>query len=294
MKYGLLIYNNSYNFGDEIQSIAAKQFLPQIHYLIDRDSGEITSLNNEDNKDQEIKVIYNGWFDGQYCKFPPSERIKPLFVSFHLNEIDHSKDKSFDFLKKNDKFISLLEYKDFWKRHEPILCRDINTANKFENIKIKSEFSACLTLTLENTIKERGDEILIVDTHCLYPELYKELIPKDIKGKAIHLYQSVKKKLDHDEKMKLAQKHLDKLQSAKLVITSRLHTLLPCIAYKTPVVFIHGDKDDIRFSGLKQFFTIYGKGDVVDFADISKFIVQNDDLDKYVLNIKKRIYEFLN
>lgn len=293
MKYGLLIYKNSYNLGDEIQSIAAKQYLPQVNYLIDRDSGELSCIEGSES-DEKVKVIYNGWFDGQYCKFPPCEKIEPLFISFHLNEIDHSKDKSYDFLKKNDQFISLLHYKDLWQKNQPILCRDTITVSKFKSIGIDAEFSGCLTLTLEKKgDSKRGEEILVVDTHCLFKELYFELVPKEIREKAITLCQSVRKILSHEEKMKLAQKHLERLQTAKLVITSRLHTLLPCVAYKTPVIFIHGDANDIRFSGLKEFFRIYGKGDLVDYSDFGKHVVENEDLDRYVEKLKQRVQEFV-
>ena len=67
--YGLLRYETSYNLGDEIQSIAAQQFLPRTDYLIDRDTG--TYVNQHDGLRTEtpysaIKTLYNGWFDGQY------------------------------------------------------------------------------------------------------------------------------------------------------------------------------------------------------------------------------------
>ena len=38
MKFGLLNYSESYNVGDQVQSLAAKQFLPRVDYYIDRDN----------------------------------------------------------------------------------------------------------------------------------------------------------------------------------------------------------------------------------------------------------------
>ena len=65
-KYALLKYNTD-NIGDEIQSLAAKRFLPQVDYYLDRDN-----LNSfvpvSDNED--IKLIMNGWYSHKPQNFP--------------------------------------------------------------------------------------------------------------------------------------------------------------------------------------------------------------------------------
>lgn len=54
MKYGLFKYETE-NIGDEIQSIAARRFLPSVDTYIDRDRlGEYCP-------DEETKIITNGW-----------------------------------------------------------------------------------------------------------------------------------------------------------------------------------------------------------------------------------------
>jgi hypothetical protein len=56
----------------------------------------------------------------------------------------------------------------------------------------------------------------------------------------------------------MAHDFLLKLSSAKLVVTSRIHTALPCLAMGTPVIFINGGfknkLDNCRFDGLLEFF----------------------------------------
>lgn len=54
-KYALFNYNTE-NVGDEIQSLAAKHFLPQVDYYINRDF--INDFHPE--SDEEIKLIMNG------------------------------------------------------------------------------------------------------------------------------------------------------------------------------------------------------------------------------------------
>ena len=49
---------------------------------------------------------------------------------------------------------------------------------------------------------------------------------------------------------------------AELVVTSRLHCALPCIALGTPVVFINDDPNDIRFSGYQKLLTIHNKSSI--------------------------------
>ncbi len=275
--YGLLQYNNSYNLGDEIQSIAASQFLPSIDYLVDRDTGVLSQSSSN-----IIKTIYNGWFDGNYSKFPPPENIDPLFVSFHINETEHITDTRYNILEKK-KFIPLSSYKEYFKKYEPIGCRDLHTLKMLQNNGIKSYFSGCLTLTLTNKFTERNDDILIIDVHINDNKLLKQIIPSNILNKATYISQAIEELLPHNEKIKLAQKFLDMLAKAKLVITNRLHTTLPCLAYKTPVIFISSDLNDVRFSGLLKFFKAYTLGDKLDV-----------DLDTYKNTYSEEFYDLIS
>lgn len=292
-KFGLLCYNTSYNLGDEIQSIAAKQFLPTIDALVDRDTNIIYYLNDE-AKNSNIKVIYNGWFDGQYCQFPPNDLIKPLFISFHINETDHSKDSTYDIL--NDKKITfkpIISNEDYLKVHSPIGCRDLHTFNLLNEKKINCYFSACLTLTLKNKYMERNEDILVVDSHILCPKLFEDIIPKEIRSKAKYITQAITKILPHNEKMILAECLLEKISKAKLVITSRLHTALPCLALKTPLIFIHDNIEDIRFSGLLKFMKAYTHGDKIE-VDWNNYIYQeNEELNNIIKNIEQKIENWI-
>src|SRR5271170_1991610 len=109
--YGALCYNNSYNLGDNIQTLAATQYLPKVDIWIDRDTNELFDFQGNLLSDElfddlfidkgfKIKIIYNGWFDGQYCKFPPPIYVIPLFISFHVNETNHKVDNKYDVLDK--------------------------------------------------------------------------------------------------------------------------------------------------------------------------------------------------
>ena len=74
-------------------------------------------------------------------------------------------------------------------------------------------------------------------------------------GNKVHFIEQDRPDLvDSEERFETAQHFLDELAQAKLVITSRIHTALPCLAFGTPVVFINsGFEDQNRLNGLIDF-----------------------------------------
>jgi polysaccharide pyruvyl transferase WcaK-like protein len=59
------------------------------------------------------------------------------------------------------------------------------------------------------------------------------------------------------EKFEIADTLLRKYAKAKLVVTSRIHCALPCLAMGTPVIFINGFDsliDTCRFDGIMNLF----------------------------------------
>ena len=122
-KFGLLKYqeNNIYfNLGDNIQSLAAKQFLPKVDVLINRE--KLAKYNGE-----RTKMIMNGWFTHNVNDWTPSKDIDPLFVSFHMNS-------SVANLLLSEKGI------DYLKKHEPIGCRDKHTVKILKEKGIEAYF----------------------------------------------------------------------------------------------------------------------------------------------------------
>ena len=133
MKYKLLSVNKvpfieTRNIGDYIQALAASQYYPQIDGFIDRE--ELDEYEGE-----EAKVIMNGWYMHSPEHWPPTDRIRPLLVSFHIC----SAVKDFFTAERSLAWL---------KKHEPVGCRDKFTEELLGNCGIRTWFSACLTLTL--------------------------------------------------------------------------------------------------------------------------------------------------
>jgi len=272
MKYGLLSYEENkrfFNVGDNIQSLAAKQFLPQVDTFLKREKlGEY--------QEEPIKLIMNGWFTHNIHHWVPSEHIIPLFVSFHINNTAPP-------FMLSEKGIAYL------KKHQPIGCRDMFTVDTLNAKGIEAYFTGCLTLTLDSykvADSERGGAIYIVDPlygYSTYKKVtydYKrflrsvqngkifqlgkrkkhldKFLDKELQVKAIHIEQEPPAgTYTEAEKFAMAEDLLHKYARAKLVITSRIHCALPCLALGTPVIFINGFDsfvDSCRFEGVLELF----------------------------------------
>ncbi|MFL0353815.1 polysaccharide pyruvyl transferase family protein [Xanthomarina sp. GH4-25] len=271
MKYGLLKYRDKEsNIGDYIQSLAALHFLPHVDKLVSREKLDKVS--------EDLYVILNGWFMHHPEHWPPSEHVTPEFISFHINE--HAKR-----LMTNKKSIA------YYKKHEPIGCRDKFTEKLLKSKGVDAYFSGCLTLTLEKNqyLKDEKADVIfcdilshkndVVDEGQKIPwkkirnphkvvikktkkelfkkktrKLVKKLVPSQLRKDAIYVSNQNFEATTHEEKFEIAKNLLAKYAAAKLVVTSRIHVALPCLAFGTPVVFIHPERDTSRLSGLIELF----------------------------------------
>lgn len=268
MQYGLLTYDegkHEFNIGDYTQSLAARQFLPKVDHLINRE--EMANFKNS-----KTSLILNGWFCHKPDRWVPSESINPLFISFHINSTAQTKLLSSEGIK-------------YLKKYEPIGCRDQTTVRTLKSHGVEAYFSGCLTLTLDNykvDQSKRSDKIFIVDPFFDYPttksltrdprsiakgilkgdilninkknKMLNLAIDKDLIESASYETQVLPSKTYSDrEKFEIAESLLYKYATAKLVITSRIHCALPCLALGTPVIFLDAFKnkvDTCRFDGI--------------------------------------------
>lgn len=58
MKYGVIVYRNTRNIEDDIQSYAASKLLPQVDYYIERE--QLDTFRPKE--DEPVNAIMNGWF----------------------------------------------------------------------------------------------------------------------------------------------------------------------------------------------------------------------------------------
>lgn len=270
-KFGLLTYPATpyYNVGDYIQSLAAEQYIPSVDELVKREK-----LKSYDG--MPINMIMNSWYMYNTEEFPPSPKINPLFVSFHLNA------------KIKDKILGSMANVEYLKKHGPIGCRDLYTHQSLQSADIPSFFSGCLTTTLDIKYKWEGERkgVVLADPVVSLPnkntikyslkhflkavitgnifrlgerrKLLNKLISKEILNDAEWLHHKLPGKHSEEERFKEAKRFLSKFAKAELVITSRIHCALPCLALGTPVIFINygffNESDQSRFQGITDLF----------------------------------------
>jgi len=231
MKIGLLKYDHEPNLGDEIQSLAALQFLPGIDAKFDRNNLSTAKA------DATHLLIMNGWFSQTPEKsFPPSDSILPIFVSFHIADTKES----------INHFLSPLSI-NYFKKHEPIGCRDKRTMEMLQSKGVEAFYTKCLTMTFERRQKSpENGKVFLVDIEKRIP------MPRRIRKNAVRASHIIPPYISDDVKFSLAQELLDMYRNeAKLVVTTKLHCALPCIAMGIPVIFF-GDPKDYRVSILKD------------------------------------------
>lgn len=273
------------NIGDYIQSVAQEQFWHKIDCYVERE--KLASFSSKET----VNLIMQGWFMWIPEQFPPSSCINPFFISFHLTPL------------VADTLLSK-ESIEYFKKFEPIGCRDYYTKNILEDKGIKCYFSGCLTLTLDLNYKtsKKNDETYIVDPYIeiggskdlskrqrcinLFSAIFKQSYKinkilkikeklfgcrcfrdKTFKGKLKELflsfsfYDTYSKVFDDNillesqylthiisvagmsekDKLELARDYIRRYAKAKMVITSRIHAALPCLAIGTPTIFISSD-----------------------------------------------------
>lgn len=231
MKYASLRYPLSCNLGDEVQAIATEQFLPTVDAYLDRDG-----LANADLGTPHLLVL-QGWFShNPEGTFPLHPSIIPVFFGFHASSTVGNNIR---------KHLSRPECIAQLKRYEPIGCRDTDTAAFLSGLGIKAYFSGCLTLTLpERTRVPEQPCLFIVDAENI--PLPRELMtmPKRVLSQDLARVFS-----SYDEVKRPAAEALLRIyrEQATLVVTTKIHCALPCVAMGIPVILFQ-DRDDPRIS----------------------------------------------
>ncbi len=310
-KYGLLMYKDTANLGDDIQSYAVYRHLPKVDYLIDREA--ISSFCPE--KKESVKVVMNGWFNHNKDEFLISPYIDPLFISMHFTANDLILKPGYTFLTGYAKEI-MEKYK--------IGCRDKNTNELLKSLGYKNTyFSSCLTTTID-PIGEKKDEgyIVAVDmkpqivdylknitgkkvietTHWLF---IKDGTPYEEKIKKINAYDKstdekrknfVKEhsELSIEERMKIVEKQLKLYQNASLVVTDRIHVGLPCLGLNTNVLLIFYDYNADRIETFKEFLTNCTEDEFYQMTKEQLLSIKNSNhYQKYRENLEKTVEEFI-
>lgn len=271
-------WNGEGNLGDCVQNLAVRNIYAKAN-IADADLHKVNRDEIPTYDGPECKLVMQGWFGDYVGTFPLpwTDKIHPIFIGFHLNKSNNTRER---FLHE--------EIHLRMKEYQPIGCRDRNTRDFLRSHGLDAYFSGCMTLTFDRRATEpRNGKIFIVD---LRPGLKKRLpnrILKQADFSITHQYfwdkypitKSAADKFEADAEKVLARYK----NEAKLVITSRIHVAMPCVAMGIPVVFITDAPNDERFDVLRGILPVYTKHDIR-FINWNPGAVDNTEMKNAIIN----------
>lgn len=235
--FGILGYN-SINIGDEIQSVAQSRFLPQIDEVVYRE--QIKNFIPKLGK--KTKCILNAWWMWRPKNFPPSKWVEPLLISMHIRPAIRRE-------------VWTKETKEYFLKYGPVGCRDMGTYEWLKGKGVPAYFSGCLTLTLQRNHEiPRQNYILCVDVDDNIVEEIKKRTQKPVYS----ITRTLSPFYNAEQRFEFAKLILRLYHDAHLVVSPRLHVMLPALAMETPVCRIETKSKEIvgdwtRYAGFEGF-----------------------------------------
>lgn len=208
-----LLHYSTRNLGDDIQTYAVRQWI-DTDLSVDRD--RLRELP------RSCHLVLFGWLlhGGQW---PPAPTFRPHPLAIHLTPSSQSR---------------MAKHIDWWRPWAPIPCRDRATVAFFEKHGVAAEFEGCATLALRRWIAQQEGCAVFADAVATPRGLPTVHFPTLVRR--THRI-AVKDCTNQSFRCRAAVEALEWYQRAELVVTSRLHVLLPCLAFGTPVLFVHGE-----------------------------------------------------
>ena len=262
MKYGYLFYNNPLrpekreclmNMGDPIHSLAVINLFREMG-IPEEDIIPIDRYDTANYDGEEVILPLNcvDTFQSFYYPtacFPFAPGIKPVIISYHLGR-QASEDEI-----------------TFYKKHEPVGCRDESTLLLMREQGINAYLSGSLLLTFprrEETAKQ--NKVFLVD--C--PSVLLQYMPLEIRKGAVTLTNTIELKSNSKDD-RITRKEAEDCQrksyeqlwrlrdEAKLVITGNLSVATVCLAMGIPVILAKEHNFDAQFGFIDKFLPLYTK-----------------------------------
>ena len=249
MKFGRIVFSREYvsptvcNLGDIAQTLAVEY----IYHHMGVPESEIVDIPFEQigtYRGEKVRLPINGYFrySKEYPAFPTSPDIEPVFLALYCTSPLY------------------LKRKQFWMDNEPIGCRDEATARAMRKHGYNAFLAGCMTVLFPRRQNVPSHPVtFLVDAH---PGVEKH-IPEALKKNVVRITHDVPvnpaaNSLETALKCtRLAREIYDRYRDeAGLVITSRLHCAVPCMAMGIPTIVVK-DGFDERFGWLDKHIHLF-------------------------------------
>ena len=261
MKYGYMFYQKPLkpqmktrpvNLGDPIQSYAVKNLYREMG-IPEEDIIPVPRYDLSDYKGEECVCVVNSASNYEELAYdshfmPPSDKVHAIPMSLHLHR------------ELSDAELA------YYKACGGVGCRDMYTVEYLRGMGVDAYLSGCLTLTLprrdEETAK-RADKVYFLDV----PSDVMKIMPQELKEKGIVLSNILRFENpgnsnrisleDTYEEHRKGEERVALLRdTARLVITSKLHIASPCLAMGIPVILAKHHFGD-RFGFIDRLIPTY-------------------------------------
>lgn len=234
------------NLGDWIQSLAVQRLVKSLG-AADEDIVRVDRDSLPAYQGPPVRLIMNACFLEHCLPLPP--QVEPVFVGFQTSSRS-----------------LIRQHLDFFKRHQPIGCRDTSTRNFFREEGVDAYITGCLTMTLP--LREEVPQVPAAyfiggEGPGKMPTGLKRHTPAGIRKSSIYQHQreSVKSFPLSDGDALTAHHLAEKLletyrKAATLVVTPLLHAAGPSMAMGIPVILARKDSRD-RFSAINRLLPLY-------------------------------------
>ncbi len=236
----------SVNIGDAMQSIATRALYRQLG-IADADMIGIDRDSLPHYKGPPAWLVMNGVFMPHCFPLPP--QIEPIFTGFRAG------------------MRVINENLDLLRRHQPIGCRDPNTAQLLAKRGIRAEVTGCITLTLPaRDPSVVGDRVFVVagSGEGKLPEGLLAAMPRELLARVEFVHQRLTV-FEHPLSPawvrgaeRLAEHLLETYRTrASLIVTPLHHAATPGLASGIRVVLCRED-DSPRFGHVASLIPLYG------------------------------------
>lgn len=236
LEYSGEFFADSFNLGDDIQTLAVSRLVPHVDGYVSREALAQVA--------EPCTVPLNGYFLNS-TNWPPAPVVRPVFYAFHM-------------AREGQAVLLSAQSIEYLKRWQPIGCRDRGTQALLASHGVEAYYSRCLTLTLprREQAPEDGQVFLVGLSRAA-----RQAVPKALRRGSVTVDQArVRLPVDKTPlKLALAAELLEQYRRrARLVITSKIHCAMPCIAMGIPVVFLYDDgrRDDYRVQIIEELIGI--------------------------------------
>lgn len=234
------------NIGDQAQRVGFENAL--IRAGIDIEKLDVVFGYNARSTQEKLSYIAYGYYDYNYGLelFPIMENEYPYFLSVHCT--DEKRVEDLKGIEGKLPFFGCRDYAtyQFIKRNFP---------------EMPCFMTGCYSLIQhKRKMQPETGKVYCVDIL----EEIKTFIPDELRKNIVYrTHDDFRFSADDKEADKLASDYINEWfaelrENAKLVITSRLHCALPCVAMGIPVVVARGYRDNTdRYTGFEKLFHVY-------------------------------------